>query len=65
MNITLPREQQEWLEAQVKAGATTVLGSENSVIAIVGDYAKVKDQLAAYTNITFLDTDGKVIAPPQ
>ncbi len=51
--------------AQVKAGATTVLGSENSVIAIVGDYAKVKDQLAAYTNITFLDTDGKVIAPPQ
>lgn len=51
--------------AQVKDGATTVLGSENSVIAIVGDYAKVKDQLAAYTNITFLDTDGKVIPPPQ
>ena len=35
------------------------------VIAIVGDYAKVKDQLAAYKNITFLDTDGKVIPAPQ
>ena len=51
--------------AQVKGAATTLFGSENSVIAIVGDYAKVKDQLAAYTNITFLDADGKVIPPPQ
>jgi len=50
---------------QVKAGATTLLGSENSVIAIVGDWAKVKDQLAAYKDITFLDTDGKKIAAPQ
>ena len=51
--------------AQVKAGAATVLGSENSVIAIVGDWAKVKDQLADYKDITFLDTDGKVIPQPQ
>jgi predicted Zn-dependent peptidase len=51
--------------AQVKGGATTLLGSENSLIAIVGDWAKVKDQLAGYTNITFLDTDGKTIPPPQ
>jgi predicted Zn-dependent peptidase len=50
---------------QVKNGAATLLGSENSVIAIVGDWAKVKDQLAAYKDITFLDTDGKTIAPPQ
>ena len=50
---------------QVKSGAATLLGSENSVIAIVGDWAKVKDQLAGYKNITFLDTDGKTIAPPQ
>jgi hypothetical protein len=42
-----------------------LLGSQDSVIAIVGDYAKVKDQLAAYKDITFLDTDGKPIAPPQ
>ena len=51
--------------AQVKSASSTVLGSENSVIAIVGDYAKVKDQLAAYKDVTFLDTDGKTIAPPQ
>jgi predicted Zn-dependent peptidase len=50
---------------QVKSGAATLLGSENSVITIVGDYAKVKDQLAAYKDITFLDTDGKKIAAPQ
>jgi len=50
---------------QVKAGASTLLGSENSVIAIVGDYGKVKDQLSAFKDITFLDTDGKKIAPPQ
>jgi zinc protease len=50
---------------QVKSGATALLGSENMVIAIVGDYGKVKDQLAAYKDITFLDTDGKKIAPPQ
>ena len=51
--------------AAVKGAAATLFGSENSVIAIVGDYAKVKDQLAGYTNITFVDADGKVIAPPQ
>jgi zinc protease len=50
---------------QVKSASSTLLGSDNSVIAIVGDWAKVKSQLAAYTNITFLDTDGKTIAPPQ
>ena len=32
--------------AQVKSAAATLLGSENSVIVIVGDYGKVKDQLA-------------------
>lgn len=51
--------------AQVKSAAGSLLGSEHSVITIVGDYAKVKDQLAGFRNITFLDTDGKAIAPPQ
>jgi predicted Zn-dependent peptidase len=50
--------------AQVKSAASTLLGSENSVIAIVGDWAKVKDQLAAFTHITFLDLDGKPIPAP-
>jgi zinc protease len=50
---------------QLKAASATLLGSDNSVIAIVGDWAKVKDQLAAYKDITFLDADGKKIPPPQ
>jgi zinc protease len=50
---------------QVKTAAATLLGSENSVITIVGDWAKVKDQLASYKDITFLDTDGKKIPAPQ
>jgi zinc protease len=50
---------------QVKSAATTLLGSENSVVVVVGDYAKVKDQLASYKSITFLDTDGKRLSTPQ
>jgi hypothetical protein len=51
--------------AQVKSGAGTLFGSENSVIVIVGDWARVKDQVAAFKDMTFLDIDGKVIpAPP-
>jgi predicted Zn-dependent peptidase len=50
---------------QVKQAAATLLGSENTVIAIVGDWAKVKDQLGAFKDITFVDTDGKTISPPQ
>jgi len=69
----LPRDYPETFRAkiaavtpeQVKSAAATLFGSENSLIAIVGDYAKVKDQLAAYKDITFLDADGKTIPPPQ
>jgi zinc protease len=50
---------------QVKSAAGMLFGSESSVIVVVGDYAKVKDQLGAFPNITFLDTDGKTIPPPQ
>ncbi len=50
---------------QVKSAAATLLGSDNSVIAIVGDYAKVKDQLTAFKNITFVDADGKATQPPS
>ena len=32
---------------------------------IVGDWAKVKDQLGAFKNITFVDVDGKPSPPPQ
>ena len=51
--------------AQVRTGAQTLLGSDNSVIVVVGDWAKVKDQLAAYKDITFLDADGNGTQPPQ
>jgi predicted Zn-dependent peptidase len=51
--------------ADVKTASATLLGSANSVVVIVGDYAKVKDQLAAFKDITFLDTAGKPIAAPQ
>jgi zinc protease len=50
---------------QVKSGASVLLGSENSVIVVVGDYAKVKDQLAAFKEITFLDVEGKKTSAPQ
>jgi zinc protease len=50
---------------QVKSAAATLFGSENSVIAIVGDYAKVKGQLGGFKDITVLDTEGKTIASPQ
>jgi len=50
---------------QVESAAALLLGSENSVIAIVGDYAKVKDQLTAFKEIAFIDADGKSTAPPQ
>jgi antitoxin ParD1/3/4 len=36
MNITLPREQQEWLEAQVKAGAYESV--EDAVAVILGQH---------------------------
>jgi predicted Zn-dependent peptidase len=50
---------------QLKAASGTLLGSQNSLVAIVGDWAKVKDQLAAFKDVTFLDTDGKTIPAPQ
>ena len=50
---------------QVKSAASVLLGSQDSVIAIVGDYAKVKDQLAAFKEIKFFDPDGKAIPAPQ
>lgn len=49
---------------QVKAGAATLLGSDNTVIVIVGDWAKVKDQLGAYHDITFVGVDGRKLPGP-
>jgi hypothetical protein len=48
----------------VKSAASTLLGSENSVITIVGDWAKVKDQLADFKDVSFVDVDGKQSTAP-
>ena len=39
MSITLPREQQEWLEAQVQAGAYDSV--EEAVASIVAEYMQL------------------------
>jgi len=49
----------------VKTAAQMLLGSSDSVVVIVGDYAKVKDQLSGFTNISFVDLTGKPISAPQ
>jgi len=50
---------------QVKRASQSLFGIDNSVIAIVGDWAKVKDQLGAFKDITFVDLDGKPATAPQ
>jgi predicted Zn-dependent peptidase len=49
----------------VKTAASMLLGSQDSVIVIVGDYTKVKDQLKEFQNISFVDITGKPIPAPQ
>lgn len=49
----------------VQTGAQMLLGSENSVVVIVGDYPQVKDQLTGFADITFLDITGKRIPEPR
>jgi zinc protease len=49
----------------VKTGAQMLLGSQDSVIVVVGDWTKVKDQMAGFENITFVDINGNPIQPPQ
>ncbi len=50
--------------ADVKAGAQVLLGSSDSLVVIVGDYPKVKDQLTGFSETTFEDLDGKPIPAP-
>jgi zinc protease len=50
---------------QVKRASQALFGTDNSVIAIVGDWAKVKDQLGAFKDITFVDVNGKPGTAPQ
>lgn len=69
----LPKDYPETFQRQIsqpsaeaiKTGAEMLLGSEDSVVVIVGDYPKVKDQLGAFTNVTFVDLSGKPIPEPK
>ena len=49
----------------VKTGAQMLLGSQDSVIVVVGDWTKVKDQMTGFENISFVDINGNPIQPPQ
>ena len=49
----------------VKTGAQMLLGSQDSVIVVVGDWTKVKDQMSGFENISFVDINGNPIQPPQ
>lgn len=49
---------------QVKEGANRLFGSADTVVVIVGDWPRVKQQLSGFNNITFLDLSGKQISEP-
>jgi zinc protease len=69
----LPKDYPETFQRQIsqpsgeaiKTGAQMLLGSEDSVVTIVGDYTKVKDQLTGFANIKFFDLTGKPIPEPK
>jgi zinc protease len=50
---------------QVKRASQLLFGTDSSLITVVGDWAKVKDQLATFKDITFVDVDGRATAAPQ
>ena len=49
----------------VVIGGRMVVGSPDSLVVVVGDYTKVKDQLTGFGDITLVDVSGKPIAAPQ
>jgi zinc protease len=50
--------------ADVKSSAQVLLAPDDSVIAIVGDWGKVKDQLKGYSHIVFVDAEGRMVPAP-
>lgn len=49
----------------VTTGAQMPLGSDDSLVVIVGDYPQVRDQLTGFSNITFVDVQGNRIPEPR
>ena len=69
----LPKDYPETFQRQIsqpsaeaiKTGAQMLLGAEDSVVTVVGDWTKVKDQLAGFANVRFFDLNGKPIPEPK
>jgi zinc protease len=69
----LPKDYPETFQRQIsqpsaeaiRTGSQMLLGSEDSVVVVVGDYTKVKDQLTGFSNIKFFDLNGKPIPEPK
>jgi zinc protease len=72
-SFNLPRDYPETFQKTVsslsteavKTGAQMLLGSQDSVIVVVGDWAQVKDQMSEFKNISFVDINGNPIQRPQ
>lgn len=68
----LPKDYPETYQAKVSAvtaeavstGARILLGSADSLIVVVGDYSKVKDQLSTFGEVQVVDVTGRPIPPP-
>jgi predicted Zn-dependent peptidase len=68
----LPKDYLETYQARVTAvtpadvgsAAKVLLAPGDAVIAVVGDWTKVKDQLTGYGEITFLDPEGRTLSTP-
>jgi predicted Zn-dependent peptidase len=49
----------------IVTGAQMLLGSADSLVVVVGDYASVKDQLTGFADIRVVDVSGNPIPVPQ
>ncbi|MGD9904409.1 MAG: M16 family metallopeptidase [Vicinamibacterales bacterium] len=69
----LPTDYPETFQARMTAlapeavvtGARMLLGAEDSLVVVVGDYTKVKDQLAGFADVRIVDVSGAPIPAPQ
>jgi hypothetical protein len=69
----LPKDYPETYQARVTAltgeavstGAGILLGTTDSLVVVVGDYTKVKDQLTGFGTVQIVDVTGAPIPPPE
>lgn len=71
--FALPADYPETYQARMTAlapeavvtGARMLLGAADSLVVVVGDYTRVKDQLAGFADVEIVDVTGKPIPAPQ